>query len=66
MKRTMYRVRVLAWIEASRWVTADSPEEAQLIAEDDFNAKRRTDFKIDGEGIDLSDIQDQHSIEGMA
>jgi hypothetical protein len=62
----MYRVRVLAWIEASRWVTADSPEEAQLIAEDDFNAKRRTDFKIDGEGIDLSDIQDQHSIEGMA
>lgn len=61
-----YFVRIVSWSENVKWVTADSEEEAQLLAEADFTTNGSRHFKVRSQGIDYSDIEDQHQFGGTA
>lgn len=63
---TNFQVRVHIWAEATLWVTAETPEEAQLIAEARFERSGRTDFKVSEEGIASTEITDSHQFAGTA
>lgn len=61
-----YFVRIVSWSENVRWISADSVEEAKLLAEADFTANGSRHFKVRSQGIDYSDIEDQHQFGGTA
>lgn len=63
---TNFQVRVQIWAEATVWVTAETPEEAQLIAEARFKRSGRSDFKVSEEDIVSSEIADQVQFAGTA
>lgn len=63
---TRYLVQIIAWTEATQWITADTPQEAELLAEADFRRNGRRNFKIADEGVQEMHIQANHQFAGTA
>lgn len=63
---TLYRVEMILWTEATRWVFARSRADAIEAAEDEFARFGRRNFQIAGEGIDRSEVTHALQIGGCA
>lgn len=63
---TLFRVDMILWTEATRWVFARSRSDAIEAAEDEFARIGRRNFKIAGEGIDRSEVTHALQIGGCA
>lgn len=63
---TNYLVRVQTVSEVTIWITAETPIEAQLLAEARFKASGRRDFKIAEEEIATTEIADSLQFAGTA
>lgn len=65
-RTTLYLVRIFTRVEATQWISANSPAEAELLAEADFRINGRSNFRTAGEIVDDMDIQDHHQFAGTA
>lgn len=63
---TLYRVEMILWTEATRWVFARSRADAIEAAESEFERLGRRNFQIAGEGIDRSEVTHAFQIGGSA
>lgn len=65
-RHCLYLVRVFTRVEATQWISAGSPAEAELLAEADFNFNGRRNFTTKEETVDDIDILDHHQFAGLA